>query len=165
MSEVQTCLPPPPAIQKFVNFRNFGELFSLALDVSLPNLTILLDFKAFPLVSTDFPELVHIKSFTNKTRENRPIRRVVIRSRLFTQAVIWKFVSVVVWSALLTLFKSIVIGLTFVFSTLSLKVVGNSVIAATLTLLTVYQVPGFFSRAASRATSGEKLKRVSIQKP
>ena len=39
----------------------------------------------------------------------------------FSQAVVWKFVSVVVWSALLSFFKSTLIGLTFVFSTLSLK--------------------------------------------
>ena len=42
-----------------------------------------INFKTFSLVSTDFPKLVHIKSFTNNTRENRPIRRVVISSRLF----------------------------------------------------------------------------------
>ena len=34
----------------------------------------------------------------------------------FSQAVVWKFVSVVVWSGLLTFFKSTLIGLTFVFS-------------------------------------------------
>ena len=74
----------------------------------------------------------------------------------FSQAVVWKFVSVVVWSGLLTFFKSTLIGLTFVFSTLSLKVMGNSVIS--LTCDTSDSVPGtgVFLACGDRATSGWK---------
>ena len=80
----------------------------------------------------------------------------------FSQAVVWKFVSVVVCSGLLTFFKSTLIGLTFVFSTLSLKVMGNSVIA--LTCDTSDSVPGtwVFLACGDRATSGKKLTRVTI---
>ena len=149
--------PPPPRCRRY-NFsksRNFTDVLCLGYKLAPHHTNVctfpqfwgavfarlrripskfdnFTNFKAFPLVSTDFPRLVHIKSFSNKTREKRPIRRVVIRSRLFIQVVIWKFVSVVVWSALLTFFSPLWLGSRlFSRSTSSLKVVGDSVIAAT----------------------------------
>ena len=72
--------PHPTKVCKFPQF--WGAVFARLRRIP-SKYDNFINFKAFPLVSTDFPKLVHIKSFTNNTRENRPIRRVVIRRRLF----------------------------------------------------------------------------------
>ena len=55
-----------PAIHTSMNFGNFAELYLQSITFKFGNFS---NFKAlFSMVSTDFPKLVHIKSWKNREK-------------------------------------------------------------------------------------------------